>query len=60
MKGNKTRACATLRARQAASFLAAMAITSAAAVMASMPAGASNTPLVTFSVSAATFDLSAG
>jgi hypothetical protein len=43
MKGNITRARPTLRALQAASFLAAMAITSATAVMAGMPAGASNT-----------------
>ena len=40
MKGDITRARPTLRARQAASFLAAMAITSATADMASMSAGA--------------------
>jgi hypothetical protein len=36
------------------------AVASAVAVMAGVPAGASNTPQVTFSVSTATFGLSAG
>jgi hypothetical protein len=61
MKRNMTRAGPALRARRAAAALAVLAaVASAMAVMTSMPAGASDTPQVTFSATTATFDLSAG
>jgi hypothetical protein len=56
-----TAGLAAARARRAATALAVMAaVASAMTVTASIPAGASNTPQVTFGVSTATFDEAAG
>jgi hypothetical protein len=61
MTRNMTTAGPASRARRAATALAVLAaVASAMTVMASVPAGAANTPQVTFSVTTATFDLSAG
>jgi hypothetical protein len=49
-----------LKARRAALALAAVAAVASAMAVMAVPAGAANTPQVTFSVTGATFDLSAG